>query len=77
MKLENTFALRNGIQNTGDPMTDIVLYNATNKKRSKQNTDGGENKVPVIYVVTAKTLGKQVLDKMDGGFKEKSGNRCK
>ena len=68
MKFQDTFALWNGVQSTGDTMTDVIFYNFPDKKRGKEYTNHRENKVPEVYIIATETFDQKMLNEMYGGF---------
>ena len=68
MPLDDAVFAADGIQYSGNAMTNILAYNVTHKNNRQKNTYSGINETEIVFVLTGKSTGKQVLDQMGSVF---------
>ena len=75
MRFDNRFALRDGVQDLRDTVTDIVPYDIFDEQRSQRDTDDRSDEKPPRPSVGNELPFHQLLDEMDEGLQD-SGGTC-
>lgn len=73
VRFQPAFLLRDGIEDAGDTVADVVLDDVAHIEPRQQDTDNRVDEVEVVGAVGVEVRGEQVLDKVDEKFQNQCG----
>ena len=71
MRLDDRFALRDGIEDLGDTVRDVVAYDVADEEGSQRDTDDRRDEVPPGMSAGDETGLHEPLDEVDEGFEQR------